>query len=191
MNTRRTAVVAAILVSCGAAGCGWFQKGAPPPHAAAPVGEAPDSRPIGPAAADAAVAAGGSDALMQADRDFAAATAAKGIEGWVAWFGAHGAQLAADDSWNVGPDAIRSHMKPAFADPSFRLAWTPDHAMVAKGGTLGWTWGRYRASGKDASGSTVVREGTYVTVWKKQGDAAWRAVFETVEPDTPATASTR
>ncbi len=57
-----------------------------------------------------------------------------------------------------------------------QLSWAPDFAEISKDGTLGYTYGRYKTIKPDG---ILVGEGTYVTIWKKQGDGSWRYVLDT------------
>ncbi len=121
------------------------------------------------------------EALMQADRDFAKATAARRLEGWVEYFAEDGVSLG--DKPAVGREAIRGAFKPLFDNPSFRLEWAPVKAGILPSGTVGYTEGRATSYRTGPKGEKLVRHSSYVTVWKKQADGAWKVVFETGAPD--------
>ena len=123
-----------------------------------------------------------SEALMRADLDFAKDTAAKRIDGWVAWFAEEGMQLTPEGNIK-GRAAIREYMGPAFARPDWSLAWKPTFAEISRSGDLGYTTGTYESRGKDAQGKPTLRTGRYVTIWKKQADGSWKVVLDTGHPD--------
>ena len=77
------------------------------------------------------------EALMQTDRDFAKATAARGVDGWLSFFADDGAQLPAKKDIVEGKAAIHALMTPLFSDADLRLEWEPAGADAS--GDLG-TW---------------------------------------------------
>ena len=64
------------------------------------------------------------------------------------------------------------------------LTWAPDAAEVSASGDLGYTIGTYRrtAGGKTGTGS-------YVTIWKKSSDGAWRVAVDIGTPPSPVSDS--
>jgi ketosteroid isomerase-like protein len=122
------------------------------------------------------------EAVMQADRDFAAATKARGIEGWVAYFAPNGSQVDPEGKFVTGPEAIRGFMGPVFARPGFELKWWPTAGEISTGGKLGYTWGRYER----VLNGEVVGTGNYATVWEKQPDGSWKVLFDTGDADPKA-----
>jgi ketosteroid isomerase-like protein len=58
------------------------------------------------------------------------------------------------------------------------IDWTPEEAVVAESGELGFTWGRYVASVHDSNGKLVVQYGKYLDVWQRQSDGAWRWIAD-------------
>ena len=90
----------------------------------------------------------------------------------------------------VGKEAIRKETASFAADPNLRLEFASDKVQVAASGDLAYTRGHYSItytdpdSRKPASGS-----GSYLTVWKKQGDGSWKAVEDFVTPGPEATAA--
>ena len=124
----------------------------------------------------------GPEALMQADLDFAKDTAAKRVDGWVAWFAADGMQLTPEGNIK-GHAAIREYMGAAFARPDWSLTWKPTFAEMSRSGDLGYTTGTYESRGKDAQGQPTLRTGRYVSIWKKQADGTWKVVLDTGHPD--------
>jgi ketosteroid isomerase-like protein len=58
-------------------------------------------------------------------------------------------------------------------DSSYKLSWTPMKGEIARSGELGFTYGIYELATKD----TVIK-GTYVSIWKKQNNGAWKFVLD-------------
>jgi ketosteroid isomerase-like protein len=123
-------------------------------------------------------------ALMEADRAFAAATAARGLAGWMDFYAPDAARLrmggsAADGSVVQGLAAVRAYDADLFADPATLLTWAPTAAGVFADGRHGFTTGRsalLRATG--ATADTLYR-GTYVTLWHLGADGRWRVLLDT------------
>ena len=124
------------------------------------------------------------DAIMQADRDFARTTAARGVEGWLAYFEPNGSQVNGGGTVTTGLAAIRQLMTATFADTAVRLTWEPTDAVVTERGRLGSTVGRWRLLRRDSTGvDKVASTGSYLTVWRKQGDGSWKIVTDVGSPD--------
>jgi ketosteroid isomerase-like protein len=66
-----------------------------------------------------------------------------------------------------------------------RLTWTPEAAVLAASGDLGYTVGRSRFEPRDrGSGKSEVQEGRYLTVWRRGADGRFRALFDlTLDPE--------
>jgi ketosteroid isomerase-like protein len=122
--------------------------------------------PVDPARARAA--------LLAADRAFDSTVAARGLEGWVSFFGDSGQQIDRHGDFVIGPAAVRDHMRGLLTDSTRSLRWTPDHAEASADLTLGYTWGRWMLSVRDSAGSRAVGQGRYLTVWRKQRDGSWK-----------------
>jgi ketosteroid isomerase-like protein len=58
------------------------------------------------------------------------------------------------------------------------LSWEPLNGMIAKSGDLGYTYGTWKYMNND-SNKTVLAEGCYVTVWKKDHAGNWKWVLDT------------
>ena len=121
-------------------------------------------------------------ALMDADRAFNRATAARRTDGWMEFFAEDGAMIRSAGTI-TGRAAIREDMAKAFADTSFTLTWEPRQADAS--GDVGYTDGTYEVRFRDAKGDAAVRTGRYLTVWKKQADGSWKVVRDIGVQDTP------
>jgi ketosteroid isomerase-like protein len=120
--------------------------------------------------------AGAAMAIRNADLAFAKATAERGVDGWVSYFADSGVMVIPGRNV-VGRSAIRDLMAPELGDTTVSLTWRPVSVEVSPGGDVGYTIGRWdRTSHVDAS--APVRHGSYVTIWRKQGDGTWKVVLD-------------
>lgn len=108
--------------------------------------------------------------LEAADRAFAADTAARGIEGWMAAFEPQGGMM--QRGARIEGDAIRAAMAPLFEGGM--LAWDP--IASGRAGTLGFTVGKATYTGADRWRSS------YITIWRQQPDGTWKVLFDTGRP---------
>jgi ketosteroid isomerase-like protein len=64
-------------------------------------------------------------------------------------------------------------------DTSFTLNWKPLSAEISQSGDLGYTYGIYTVQMDSPEGNVVTKEGTYVTIWKKDRNGKWKFVLDT------------
>jgi uncharacterized protein (TIGR02246 family) len=131
--------------------------------------------------------------LLAADRAFAAAAAARGLDGWMSVMAPDAVRLPRLGQPAVtGADAIRRADAALFADPTRRLVWEPTEAGPFADGRHGFTTGRYkvlrRPGTRDAGAGEdqVVASGSYLTWWRKEADGRWLVILDTGTPDPPA-----
>jgi ketosteroid isomerase-like protein len=129
--------------------------------------------------AEPAPAASPAASVNEADRRFAADSAARGAEAWAAVFAADGVKWQRGRPPLVGPDAIRESMQRAFSDPEVVFTWEPHTSALSPAGDLGFTAGRYRLVRRSAGGPVEEGSGTYLTIWRRQADGTWQVVFDT------------
>ena len=84
-----------------------------------------------------------------------------------------------------GKDAVGQGWAPYFKQGGPTLTWKPIKAEVLVGGDVGYTVGTWerRATGPD--GNPSIARGNYLTVWEKQADGTWNAVFDTGSTGPP------
>jgi ketosteroid isomerase-like protein len=82
-----------------------------------------------------------------------------------------------------GTNAIREGVKNMMAAPGFSLKWTANKADAS--GDLGYTAGTYVMTMNNPAGNPVSENGKFVTMWKKQGDGAWKVVQDIFNSDAP------
>ena len=120
--------------------------------------------------------------VMETDRAFARATAARGVEGWVSYFAEDGIMVSGL-AVVIGQDSIRALMTPAFADSTYSLRWEPTRAEVAGSGDLWYTLGTFESRRTDADGNVVIRTGSYLTVWRREQSGEWKVALDIGSPD--------
>lgn len=112
-------------------------------------------------------------ALAARDRAWEAEVAAGGSAAWVAGFDAEGfMQVPGVGKVTAGP-AMRELMAPDL-DSGVSVRWTPTAGSLGPGGELGYTVGEATWT----RGEAVMWRGSYLTVWKRQPDGGWRALFD-------------
>ena len=114
--------------------------------------------------------------LLQADRDFNAATSARRLDGWMA-FMTDQTVLQRDKAY-IGRDAIRRELAEDWSSPDYKLTWTPTSAQLFDSGNMGFTTGDWQLHAKDAKGNKLALKGQYLTVWKKQKDGSWKVLWD-------------
>ena len=126
------------------------------------------------------------DQIKDSDKAFCAATAARGLEGWVSFF-APDASLPPEHAM-ADKAAIRQRYLGLFAHKDLEFKWWPEHAEVFAAGSLGYTVGRYTRSFVGEDGRRLQQSGSYITVWQRQNDGSWKIVgdFGAADPQLPA-----
>ncbi|MGI9101837.1 MAG: YybH family protein [Terriglobales bacterium] len=114
--------------------------------------------------------------LLQADRDFNAATSARGLDGWME-FMTDETVLQREKPY-IGREAIRATMTPDWSNPDFKLTWKPESGQLFDSGTMGFTTGSWELRTKDAKDKKVGVRGQYLTVWGKQKDGSWKVLWD-------------
>ena len=121
--------------------------------------------------------------LLAADRAFAAEVAREGTAAWARWFDPHGAQLVPGQIVR-GDSARRALMTGLLDDPSLKLLWEPDTAVIAASGDMGYTIGRSQVRQTNPDGSVAVRStGRHLTIWRRQPDGSWKVELDTGKTD--------
>jgi ketosteroid isomerase-like protein len=127
-------------------------------------------------------------ALLALDEEFARTSAAKGLEGWLSYFAEDAAIFPRNAPIVRGKSAIREQYAKTHFTPE-GLTWKPVAADAAASGDLGYTYGTWQWTGKDADGKPVTQTGKYFTEWKKQKDGTWKLVADFGAPDLPPPAA--
>lgn len=108
--------------------------------------------------------------LEAADLAFVAATAERGVDGWVAAFDPQGGMMRR--SGRIAYAAIAEAMAPTLT--SGKLAWAP--IASGRSGDLGFTVGKATFTAARPEDSW---RSTYATIWRHQPDGSWKVLFDT------------
>jgi ketosteroid isomerase-like protein len=140
-------------------------------------------QPQAAASAPVAPTSKAAESLLNADRSLAAESHAIGFKAAYAKAMAPDARkLDGGQQPAIGRDSILALM--ARYPAGLSIDWTPEEAVVAESGELGFTWGRYVASIHDSNGKLVVQHGKYLDVWKRQSAGVWRWIAD-IGNDSP------
>src|SRR3954463_7979821 len=114
--------------------------------------------------------------IMQADKDFSTLSQQQGMKkAFLAYMDSSAVMLSANHMPTIGNDLAKHYNE--VNDSNFILTWNPLNGSIAKSGDLGYTYGVYTFKLKN--GDTTAHQGTYTTIWKKQGDGTWKFVLDT------------
>jgi len=112
--------------------------------------------------------------LLKADENFAELSLQKGLkEAYLEFIDSNGVLLRPNVIPIAGADAVDYII--GLKDTGYKMQWKPTDAMVAISGELGYTYGVYQL--KPSTGDTAFY-GTYVSIWKKQGNGKWKFVLQ-------------
>jgi uncharacterized protein (TIGR02246 family) len=150
-----------MMVACSESGSG-------------PGASVPDTRDADIAAVKAAEAAWVKDA------------ATKDVEKFTNYYTDDAVVLLANAPMFDGKEAIKGALKPMLADPNFTIEFHATRAEAAKSGDQVVTVGVYTMTLSGPDKKPVPDKGKYLTVYKKQADGGWKAVFDTFTTDSPA-----
>lgn len=114
------------------------------------------------------------EALFRADSAFAAATAARGAEGWASFFAADGVMFPATGQVK-GRAEILEAMRDNLGPNLPTLEWIPLTAELAESEDVGYTTGRWRSVSPDDG--SIVASGLYLTVWRLTSEG-WRVAAD-------------
>jgi ketosteroid isomerase-like protein len=126
------------------------------------------------------------ESLLATDREFAAASVARGAsEAFREYLLEDALQLPANSMPIRGRENIYAEMKKG--GEGYVLKWEPREGEVAASGDLGYTWGIYTVEvrsveGRDG-GQAKIRSGKYLNVWKKDDRGRWRVLVDTGNPN--------
>lgn len=103
--------------------------------------------------------------LMELEGRFAQDVAKGGGKAFASWFADDAVALSNGEPAQLGHAAIAAS---AQWDPAtYQLTWSPEGAQMGPGNDMGFTWGRYESKYTGTDGKPVVKDGRFITVWKK------------------------
>ncbi len=116
-------------------------------------------------------------ALFETDRQFAKMSLEKGAaEAFRMYLAEDAVQLSSGANPVYGRDSIYQDMLEM--PEGIVLEWEPQDGEVAQSGEMGWTWGKYVFTRKDAQGEESKSYGKYLNIWEKQEDGQWRVLID-------------
>ena len=114
-------------------------------------------------------------AILKADEDFNRSVADRNREAFLALIADQVTFGGGGPGELKGKDAIWKAWSTFFDPKGPTLTWHPSKGDVLAGGDVGYTTGFSERRAPDGS----VHKGNYLTVWKKQQDGSWKAIFDT------------
>jgi len=117
------------------------------------------------------------EALLQVDRDFAKTGVAKNIDRFMSYI-AEDVRFYSAGVMLTGKLPFREGWAKGFADPNWSITWAPLYAEATQSADLGYTTGSFEIHEKAPDGTPLVRKGSYVTIWRKQPDGAWKVALD-------------
>jgi ketosteroid isomerase-like protein len=114
--------------------------------------------------------------LIQLESKFADDVAKGGGKAFASWFADDAITLSNGKPAVLGRGAIAAgaNWNPA----QYSLTWTTEGAQMGPSNDMGFTWGRYVGTAKDARGNPVTNTGRYITIWKKLPDGTWKVAMD-------------
>jgi ketosteroid isomerase-like protein len=110
--------------------------------------------------------------LLNRDKQFAKMSVEKGAAEAFRHFLTEDAMgMAPNQHPVIGRDNLYAEMKPG--QRLYVLNWEPQRATVSASEDMGWTWGTYTLTGKDADGMEQINHGKYLNIWERQDDGQW------------------
>jgi uncharacterized protein (TIGR02246 family) len=112
---------------------------------------------------------------------------AKDTEGMASHYADEAYFVAPGVAGAEGTTAIRQIFANASTDPAFAIQFASDKIDVASSGDLAYARGKFSEKYTDKkTGKVMSNNGSYITVYKKQGDGSWKAVedFAAADPDS-------
>jgi ketosteroid isomerase-like protein len=125
------------------------------------------------------VTGNGKEEIINADQAFSALSKEMGMKHAFLQYAAQDVVMLRENSFpQKGKNALEERFR-TISDTGFVLIWEPLFADVAASGELGYSYGIYTSTSKDAEGRPTVEKGTYATVWKKDMNGDWKFVLDT------------
>lgn len=115
-------------------------------------------------------------AIRAASAAWSRAAQSKDLEKSLTFFADTAILLSPKSPAVEGKENIRKVWQQMLALPGPGLNFSAARVEVARSGDLAWEQGTYQFTTQDENAKTTSERGTYVTVWKKQSDGAWRVV---------------
>lgn len=118
------------------------------------------------------------EAILQADRDFAALAAQTDIEtAFATWMESEDGRLVRGTATPLRGEAEIRALFAGVPDGTL-LHWEPLEGLAGSGDDFGVTWGVWELHPDGDRATPPAGRGTYVTVWQRNADGNWRGVLD-------------
>ena len=118
------------------------------------------------------------EAILQADRDFAALAAQTDIEtAFATWMESEDGRLVRGTATPLRGEAEIRALFAGVPDGTL-LHWEPLEGLAGSGDDFGVTWGVWELHPDGDRTTPPAGRGTYVTVWQRNADGNWRGVLD-------------
>jgi uncharacterized protein (TIGR02246 family) len=117
-------------------------------------------------------------AIRTASATWSKAAESKDLEKSLLFFADTAILMAPKSPAVEGKENIRKVWQQMLALPGPGLSFSAARVEVARSGDLAWEQGTYEFTTRDENAKTTTEKGTYVTIWKKQPDGAWKVVAD-------------
>ena len=126
-------------------------------------------------------ATGADTPVWQADEAFNRALGERNSKAFSSWIDEDAVFLGS--GLLQGREAILEQWSPLFdRESGYTLSWQPHTAVLSKCEDLGYTLGDFAATAPGLDGEPVRSVGTYLSVWRRGPDRAWRVVADAGTP---------
>jgi ketosteroid isomerase-like protein len=125
-------------------------------------------------------------AIRAADEAWAKSAADNNVDTWMSHYTDDVATFAPGEPMAVGTDAVRKSMVAFLGTPALKVSWKTAKVEAAKSGELGYSYGTYEMTFKDAKGKALSDHGKYVETWRKQADGSWKCAADIFNSDLAA-----
>ena len=117
--------------------------------------------------------------LLNVDAQFSKLSEARGVnEAFLSYLSDDGVLLRSNNFPIIGKELIKERFFSRL-DSGYTLTWKPLYADIAQSGELGYTYGIYEFRALDPEGKSIIGNGTYVSIWKKDQFGSWKLVLDT------------
>jgi len=112
---------------------------------------------------------------------------AKALEGAVGPYSHDAKLMLPGQAVMKGSDGIRAGLTDAFKDDKFKLSFAPDQVVVSDSGDMAYSVGKFDQTATDPKTHAEVHvTGSYVTVYKRASNGAWKAIADIATPGPAA-----
>ena len=127
------------------------------------------------------------DTLLATDREWSQLSSAGQNPDSIISYWTEDAAVAGPGVFAQGKPAIKQMVASSFATSGFHISWTPEKAVIARSGDLGYTSGTGAFTMPGPKGAITNISVKYLTVWRKEADGRWKCSEDYSSPTAPDT----